>query len=252
MFCPARYILTWLPELRSIAEASNQDRRNVLEPWRLAKGYRRKGEIDVTPARDSPLWIMSVNRNSWPEYQQMMTGRAFTLSFQPHSPDCLHAERCHYPPPLVAPVELEILAEKIPVDHSWGVRQSPSVTAAAGQRKKPPAARTPTQGEEAKAARGRVASANRGAASGTGSRGSHTPREPPLAAAASSAATAARSEPLHTASSPQPQHGARTPRKDSARRVRKAKPRRRGGGRVQSGPLSEGEAASATAGRTYR
>ena len=37
------------------------------EPWRLACGYARDRRIDVRPRRDSPLWVMSVNRVNWPE-----------------------------------------------------------------------------------------------------------------------------------------------------------------------------------------
>ena len=90
------------------------------EPWRVAEGYAREARIDVRPKRDSPLWVMSVNRVHWPEYQQMMTGVGHTLCFTPASAEVLNASTCPYPPPLVPPIELELLYDQVPVDHSWG------------------------------------------------------------------------------------------------------------------------------------
>ena len=100
------------------------DMVKVREPWRLAKGYKRLERINVAPCRDSPLWIMSVNRNNWPDYEQMMSGFAHTVSYEPACPDSIDKELCPlYPPPIVKPLELEINYDKIPVDHSWGPRQ---------------------------------------------------------------------------------------------------------------------------------
>lgn len=114
------YILKWVPELRE-ALALGVDRRCILEPWRLAVGgYTRGKVIDVTPRRDSPFWVMSVNRVHWPEYQQMMSGKAYCVIFKPETRDCLDKTRCDYPAPLVAPVEIEVFPERIPVDNSWG------------------------------------------------------------------------------------------------------------------------------------
>merc|ERR1711871_265479 len=102
--------------------------KNVLvrEPWRLATGYHRCKRINVEPKRDSPLWVMSVNRVNWPAYQKMMTGFAHTVAFQPSSPQSVCAKHLpDYPPPLVPPVELEILYDNIPLDHSWGDGKNP-------------------------------------------------------------------------------------------------------------------------------
>ena len=74
----------------------------------------------MRPRRDSPLWVMSVNRVHWPEYQQMMSGVGHTLRFTPASTELIDAQACPYPPPLVPPIELEIHYDKVPVDHSWG------------------------------------------------------------------------------------------------------------------------------------
>ena len=67
------YILKWVPELMAVAESS-QNPVFVREPWRLASQYKRQKRINIKPRRDSPLWVMSVNRNNWPDYEQMMTG----------------------------------------------------------------------------------------------------------------------------------------------------------------------------------
>ena len=121
------YILTWLPELRAVvAEAGSSSVHGcagaiaVREPWRLAAGYARVRSLNVAPRRDSPLWVMSVNRNNWPEYQQMMTGVAHTLRFSPLSAEVLSEATGEYPPPCVPPLELEIRYDRIPLDHSWG------------------------------------------------------------------------------------------------------------------------------------
>jgi deoxyribodipyrimidine photo-lyase len=117
-----QYILKWVPELAPLAKLG--DLVKVREPWRLAKGYKRLERINVAPCKDSPLWIMSVNRKSWPDYEQMMTGFAYTVSFEPASPDSINEDVCPlYPPPMVKPVELEIDYARIPVDHSWGSHQ---------------------------------------------------------------------------------------------------------------------------------
>ena len=116
------YILKWVPELKQVAKMG--DMVNVREPWRLANGYKRLERINVAPCRDSPLWIMSVNRNNWPDYEQMMSGFAHTVSYEPACPDSIDKELCPlYPPPIVKPLELEINYDKIPVDHSWGTQQ---------------------------------------------------------------------------------------------------------------------------------
>jgi len=113
------YIKKWVPELRDVA--ARHGAVAAREPWRLANGYAKTERLDVTPRRDSPLWVMSVNRVHWPEYQQMMTGAAHLVRFAPASDDCVHAEHCpDYPPPCVPPVELEILYDRVPVDNSWG------------------------------------------------------------------------------------------------------------------------------------
>lgn len=124
------YILRWVPELRPLAAGAGADGKRlpnssknivVREPWRLAEGYRRVRRVHVKPGRDSPLWIMSVNRVNWPAYEKMMTGFAHTVEFQPESDVCVHAKRLpNYPPPIVPPLELEIIYDKIPLDHSWG------------------------------------------------------------------------------------------------------------------------------------
>ena len=119
------YTLRWVPELREVA--SRQGAIYAREPWRMADGYTRKAKVDVRPKRDSPLWVMSVNRVHWPEYQQMMTGKGYTVQYSPASAEVLHAETCPYPPPLVPPLELELLYEKVPVDHSWGTPESRAV-----------------------------------------------------------------------------------------------------------------------------
>ena len=111
-------ILRWLPELRAAADAHGA--LAAREPWRLAAGYARVRSLKVSPRRDSPLWVMSVNRNNWPEYQQMMTGVAHTVRFEPSSAEVLSAATGDYPPPCVPPLELEIRLDRIPVDHSWG------------------------------------------------------------------------------------------------------------------------------------
>ena len=119
------YILKWVPELRRVAEQSGP--QAAREPWRLAADYQRDTRIRVAPRRDSPLWVMSVNRGNWPEYQQMMSGVGYTLRFVPESSRCISSESCPYPPPCVPPVELEILLDRIPVDHSWGTSTRSSV-----------------------------------------------------------------------------------------------------------------------------
>ena len=106
------YILKWIPELKEIAKLG--DPVKVREPWRLAYEYKRVDRIDVSPCRDSPLWIMSVNRNNWPDYQKMMSGYAYTVSYDEKKTNN------SYPLPIVPPIELEIFYDKIPVDHSWG------------------------------------------------------------------------------------------------------------------------------------
>ena len=58
----------------------------------MADGYARETRVDVRPKRDSPLWVMSVNRVHWPEYQQMMTGAGYTVRFSPASEDVLNAD----------------------------------------------------------------------------------------------------------------------------------------------------------------
>ena len=113
-------------ELRAVAETRGPV--CAREPWRLGAGYARTARVDVAPRRDSPLWVMSVNRANWPDYQKMMTGTAHTLAFEPNDV---------YPPPLVPPVELEILYDKVPLDHSWGARAD---RAPAAPKPKPPAA----------------------------------------------------------------------------------------------------------------
>ena len=112
------YVLAWCPELRAVAAAHGP--LCAREPWRLAAGYAKGARVDVTPKRDSPLWVMSVNRNAWPDYQKMMTGAAYTLVLGPAPGDVVDAAACPYPRPLVPPLELEILYDKVPVDHSWG------------------------------------------------------------------------------------------------------------------------------------
>eukprot|EP00966_Prymnesium_polylepis_P010958 252150-Prymnesium_polylepis.1 len=52
--------------------------------------------------------------------QQMMTGMGYMVRFTPTSAECIDADTCRYPPPLVPPIELEILYDKVPLDHSWG------------------------------------------------------------------------------------------------------------------------------------
>ena len=113
-----QYILHWLPELRPVA--TQRGAIYAREPWRLAAGYRREKRVDVRPRRDSPLWVMSVNRVNWPEYQQMMTGVGYTVHYAAASADEIDTAACPYPPPLVPPIELELLYDKVPVDHSWG------------------------------------------------------------------------------------------------------------------------------------
>jgi len=108
-----KYIRRWVPELRHIS-----DPINAREPWRLAKGYRRIRKIDVKPRRDSPLWIMSVNRNNWQEHQEI-SGIGWIVDFTCKSYQVL-SEKLNYHPPLVPPVELDILYNKIPVTHCWG------------------------------------------------------------------------------------------------------------------------------------
>ena len=120
------YVLAWCPELRAVAETRGPV--CAREPWRLGAGYARTARVDVAPRRDSPLWVMSVNRANWPDYQKMMTGTAHTLAFEPNDV---------YPPPLVPPVELEILYDKVPLDHSWG---APADRAPAAPKPKPAAA----------------------------------------------------------------------------------------------------------------
>ena len=112
------YILRWVPELSCVAETHGA--LCAREPWRVAEGYAREARIDVRPKRDSPLWVMSVNRVHWPEYQQTLTGVGHTLCFTPASAEVLNASTCPYPPPLVPPIELELLYDQVPVDHSWG------------------------------------------------------------------------------------------------------------------------------------
>lgn len=122
------YLLRWLPELRSVADSHGP--LCAREPWRLADGYRRKAKVDVRPRRDSPLWVMSVNRVHWPEYQQMMTGDGYTVEFTPASDDVINLEVCMYPPPCVPPLELEICYDRVPLDHSWGTGAATSPMAA--------------------------------------------------------------------------------------------------------------------------
>ncbi len=220
----SRYILTWLPELRPVAETS--DRLNVLEPWRLAPGYRRKQEIDVTPARDSPLWIMSVNRVNWPEYQKMMTGRAYTVTYKPHSPHCLHRELCQYPPPTVPPVELEIRPEKIPVDNSWGSIDKNSSRKGTHQRRNAGAV-VPSDAQLVK---------NSVSATMPG----RTPKN--YGSTDTVATPGAPTTPQASQSERQGDNASK--HKTSTRgRGRKHKPRRKGG-RVQSGPLGDERSAS--------
>ena len=107
------YTLQWVPELREIHKSHGAI--FVREPWRIAPGYRRVARVDVRPKRDSPLWVMSVNRVNWPEYQQMMTGYAWKIVLGDQA-----KASSMYPLPLVPPLELEILYDKIPLDHSWG------------------------------------------------------------------------------------------------------------------------------------
>ena len=123
---------------------------------------------------------------NWPEYQKMMTGRAFLLSYNPHSADCVNKDLCHYPPPVVPPIELEILPDKIPVDHSWGPKQ---------------AVPDPTKNDK----------------------DSNT-----------STTTLTRSQPGRACSTPNDKK-----LNTATNRGRKSKPRRRGRGRVQSGPLGQ-------------
>ena len=137
------YILRWLPELRSVA--AEHGPLCAREPWRLAANYVRVARIDVRPRRDSPLWVMSVNRVNWPEYQHMMSGYAHTLRFSPASEGAIDATTCPYPPPLVPPLELEIRYDKVPLDHSWG---TPADRAAAAA----PAAKVPSSAAAAELA----------------------------------------------------------------------------------------------------
>ena len=112
--------MKWVPELSSLAD-SVSERVYVREPWRLASQYQRHRRINIKPRRDSPLWVMSVNRNNWPDYEQMMTGYAWTVSFEPANNNSIHNTKCpSYPPPIVPPVEIEIQYDLIPIDHSWG------------------------------------------------------------------------------------------------------------------------------------
>lgn len=115
------YTLEWVPELRSIASSEACTAIQVREPWRMDCAYERKASINVKPCKDSPLWIMSVNRSNWPEYQKIMTGSAWTLAWDTNRiGGCINSS-CNYAYPIVAPLELEIQYDKIPLDHSWGV-----------------------------------------------------------------------------------------------------------------------------------
>jgi len=113
------YILRWLPELEAALEYG---RDCVREPWRLAQNYKRVKRIHIMPRRDSPLWIMSVNRNNWPDYNKMLSGNAWTLSFSSEADDNI-VTGVDYPPPIIPPIELEVFKNKIPVNHSWGVQK---------------------------------------------------------------------------------------------------------------------------------
>lgn len=218
-----RYILTWLPELRPVAKLFDNDRRNVLEPWRLAPGYIRKHEIDVTPRRDSPLWIMSVNRVHWPEYQKMMSGRAFTLTYKPHSPNCIHEELCRYVAPVVPPIELEIIPDKIPVDHSWGLSDRRS----SHNKKNGRCIRTADSGHGQPGAKIGLRENQRGKQEQKPhSSGGSVGQDLGLATA-----TASRTSVSRASSTPNPTDN------PSAQSRRKPKPRR-SGSRVQSGPLA--------------
>ena len=94
------YVLRWVPELRACA-----DPIEAREPWRSARGYRRTSQIDVKPRRDSPLWIMSVNRNNWSEHQEI-SGRGWRVEYETESDEMIggNGAAAAYPPPIVPPV----------------------------------------------------------------------------------------------------------------------------------------------------
>jgi len=113
------HTLLWVPELRSLAADLAR------EPW------RRRGKLGervwVMPEKDSPLWFTAVNRVNWPEYQAMMSGWAWTVTFDSlpkaasgQPVDGANPDGAEYPDPIVPPLCLEIDLSKIPVDHSWG------------------------------------------------------------------------------------------------------------------------------------
>eukprot|EP00928_Gymnodinium_smaydae_P027897 TRINITY_DN21428_c0_g2_i2.p1 TRINITY_DN21428_c0_g2~~TRINITY_DN21428_c0_g2_i2.p1 ORF type:complete len:624 (-),score=65.22 TRINITY_DN21428_c0_g2_i2:104-1975(-) len=106
------HTLRWVPELRVLP------RDLAREPWRLEMQAEKR--MSVKPYKDSPLWFCAANRMNWDYEYFWLQGHAWTTVRKAPARGIDFLLGRDYPRPLVAPLNLEVDLDALPVQHAWG------------------------------------------------------------------------------------------------------------------------------------